>query len=185
MFGNSTDLVIRRFMVRITKLVFVISCLVAIGVGCLPFVPKFPQSWGAFLGQFHHFFVGVPLGLVFLLLTMEVGKMFSKERWCPQTCWVVFIAALSSVPLAVVGHFFAQHIAEQGEMSQYATGLRIVSIGLIVCFLIKFGSIVARQRLFEKAYLVLFVLVVAYLLYNGWQGLLVMKGNPFDNLPEG
>ena len=185
MFGNSTDLVIRRFMVRITKLVFVISCALAIGIACLPLLPVFPQAWGSFIGQFHHFFVGVPLGLVFLLLTMEVGKLFSKERWNPQTCWVIFFTAVSSVPLAVVGHFFARYVAEEGSMNQYAMGLRIVAIGLIICFLIKFSAIVARQRLFEKVYFMLFILVLAYLLYNGWQGLVVMKGNPFDHFPEG
>ena len=169
MYGSSTDLIIRRFMVRVAKPILALSVVIMVGVGCLPMFPAMADDIGSKIGQFYPKVSGMPIVIVLLLLTMEMGKIVTKGMWSPRTCWVAFFMVCCSVPVTVCGYFYAQYCVAESEVN-FALGLRWITIALIGAFLIKFASEVTRQRLFEKIYVIVFLCVAICALYSSWIG---------------
>ena len=182
MFGNSTDLLIRRFMVRIAKPVYACAGVVVLVLASLPFLPKVESSWLDFLGQLHPFCIPLPMGASVVLLTVEIGRLFSKEWWNPYTVWLSFFVSLMCVPYTVTAFYWAPAMGELQSMT-YAWGSLVATLGVIFSFLLRYGAVITRQRVLDQAYRLFFVVAAVLLLYQGMRGAVLVHGNPFDNVP--
>jgi len=62
-----------------------------------------PNQWGRFLGRFHPLLLHLPIGMLALVILLEFGKLFRKNKGS-STIAPMFFTALTAVMAAVLGY---------------------------------------------------------------------------------
>jgi len=152
-------------MIRVAKIVFLVSALCAIAVSLIGMLPNLPQEVGEFIGGGYKYVAGVPLGMVLILSTLEIGKLLTKEKWNPNTCWMIFVLAMTTSIVAVIEYYYAYFTSDLAADQLHNQGLRVAAVGCHVAFMIKYAAVITRQRLLERVYNGVFFIVVAYMIF--------------------
>jgi len=184
MYGSSTDLLVRRFMQRVAKPIFIGSFCVFALLLALPWIPSFSPEWLTFIGGFYSFVVAFPVGGTAVLLVVEIGRMGRRSQWDPPSTWISFFVAISSVIATLL--YYCKIIAvgsEGSDLSPVGNWMIAAAIVMLFAFLIKFYAVLARERILEKVYFLFLVIASILTFWCFLIGVIADAGNPMDAAP--
>jgi len=100
----------------------VVGLLTIVGMVAMPFLAGEPDDqsvsqWVRYFGRFHFLVLHLPIGMLSLVLLMEFGKLFKKEKGS-STVVPAFFTAVSSVVAVVVGFLLYQSGDDNSELIQ-------------------------------------------------------------------
>jgi len=149
---------IKNIMKKLGIPVYVLCGLAAIGFISLFYIEANPNKWIEFFGGFHPVFLHLPIGAVLIAVSMEVGKIVTKKKWNPDTTWVVFFAAATTIPAIVFGYalFWASGGSDAGLLGDHKRNGTIFGVMMMITFALKYRADLTGSALLEKAYLGLF-----------------------------
>lgn len=142
--------------------------------------------WVNFLGQFHPVFLHLPIGALMLVLVMEIGGLFSKGKYRPNTTLGLFFTSITGLFALVFGYAlyltgdFQSELAEEHKRD----GI-IFTILVIVTFLVKYSADLKPEKSFLKPiYVITLIASCGALIGAGHHGGEITHGDPFDALPS-
>lgn len=173
----------RRLMQKWATPIYLICLILSILVACVPLLDFNPSPWLVFLGAFHPIILHLPIGSVILLACMELVRLFTKGRWNPQTLFVVFFAAVTSIPAVLLGQ--AAFLAEKSpeSLEEHMQDGVVFAVLMIVVFAVKFYSEQKRSRLVEKIYQILFFITTLVMIAAAHHGGEYTHGSPMQKAP--
>ena len=91
-----------------------------VGILAMPILAGPPNEeavsqWGRFIGRFHPVVLHLPIGMLTLVILMEFGKLFRKDKGS-STLVPAFFTAVSAVVAVITGFLFYQSGGYEGEL---------------------------------------------------------------------
>jgi uncharacterized membrane protein len=128
--------------------------LVIAALAILPFWAGPPPEDGLpdmakFIGRFHPVLLHLPIGMLLLVLVLETGRLFSKDKAGSSTQVAMFFAAASAVVAVLLG--FVLYYSMPGDYGtelaeRHLNGGIIFACGTVAAFVVKVWVDVARGR---------------------------------------
>ena len=184
MFGNSTDVLMRRVMLRVVRPIFILSFLCIGLMLLLPWLPPFAPEWLYFISSFYVYVLPFSIGGLGVLITVECGKIGCYSRWDPPTTWICFFVYVSAVIASLLMNLgiMSQQVGLEIEEA-YVNSFTIGTIVMVFTFLAKFSSVVSRQKIFERIYFCLLIITTGILFWSFLKDVTARHGNPFEQAP--
>ncbi len=174
----------------------IMGSLAILGVALMPYIgevgmanPKTASTlglWVNFFGHLHPVFLHLPIGAFMLVIVMELGSIFTKGGYRPNTTLGLFFTSATGLFALFFGYALYLTGDFQSElMEEHKRDGIIFTILIIVTFLVKYSAdLRPKQRFYRPLYYITLVASCAALLGAGHHGGEITHGDPLDVLPS-
>lgn len=166
MASNSTDLIVKRFMLRMAYVVYILMALLIGSLIFIPWFPLYPEYGGSTLLLLAPFLILLPTGMTMTLVIIELGKLFFQPRSDSPTALVSFTVAFTAGIFSILQYVGYRTISNASYLDTIYSNLFLVAaIGLSISFLAKFSYTLNNQKSLEQTYKKMLILSAGILFF--------------------
>lgn len=157
--------------VQLTKSVWIASLLLIAGLLLLPFLFKLDgkthADWQQFLGRFHPLAVHLPIAMILLLPLLEIGARL-RPALREAAVLVLYLSVFGCLGTLALGYLLAYGSGATGAaVSRHMWGGIALTIGILLCFLIRPWWVSGKLPFAYPALLACVVLLMTWAAHQG------------------